>query len=546
MTLTLTGTKTAPDAYDFTVAGVDPIVAPTFVIDYGDGSAPVTTPTHASGTTVVHHVYTVAGHHDYTVWVTAARTAFASTLVQLANLGQPAPPPQSMFPSSTTAGQDAADYQWGYRFSVVRDGQITALKFYRIAAQTSTSRAISLWDATGTIKLAEVVTSGETGTGWKSYQLATPYQVKAGTDYVVAYRTVDFVTYLDARFEESDDLQWVVTMYSAWPNPPSQSIPDNPTFAAPADVVFEPFTSHTLTDLANVPGYTTLASWPATSDTVTLPVSVDVGAATIWATVVAGSPIPAVQVDTYLSGGQSVIAWEISRDVAGASTTIYVGSAWQQAVSFVDALAPLGVPVVYRLRITYADYTSVYVSSNTVTITGTSGCYLTDPNTGVTVGVTLVTWPEREREARRAVLSVLNRADPVTLSDLHRTPAGDWTFYTATDADTLALLTLLTASTFATLRTQPGSSIASVTVSVGTINERRYSGRGGDPRRLVDVEVQEIEPLPATALPLNATLGGLAVVDGDTLGELSLLRDTLLQLSMVVTGTADVVDARNV
>src|SRR5262245_10090894 len=108
--MTLTGVRTTADTWQFTIAGLDPVVAPTFVISYGDGTAPVTVNTHASGTTVVTHQYAIAGHHDYTVTVTANKTPLAKTLAELATLGQT---PQSMFPASVATGGDAADYNWG-------------------------------------------------------------------------------------------------------------------------------------------------------------------------------------------------------------------------------------------------------------------------------------------------------------------------------------------------------------------------------------------------------------------------------------------------
>jgi hypothetical protein len=259
--------------------------------------------------------------------------------------------------------------------------------------------------------------------------------------------------------------------------------------------------------------------------------------ATIDATVIAGSPVPNVQVDVFIGTPESVTGWTVTRDQPGRSTSIWVGTVPQEAMSLVDYTAPLGVAVTYRLTITYADFSTEFVEAPPVTITGTVGCFLTDPTTGATLAVELQSWPTRTRVARGSVLDVLNRADPVGLTDLHRTPAGVWTFITRTDAATAALVALLiNVFGVVVLRTQPGSSIPGCTALVGDAVERRYTGNGGDPRRFVVVDQQEIEPLPATALPLDATLGGLAVYDGDTLGELATLRPTLLQLSMIVTG----------
>lgn len=279
-----------------------------------------------------------------------------------------------------------------------------------------------------------------------------------------------------------------------------------------------------------------LSDIPNTTDTASTTVAVDVGAATIWATVIAGNPIPVVQVDTFINSIGTVARWEVTRDQANQSTPLYIGTNLNQAVSFVDTTCPLGVPVTYRLTITYANATTAVVLSNAVTITGTTGCYLTVPATGTTVAVTLAAWNDRKASARRSLLPVLGRADPVALSDVHSTPAGAWTLYTATDTDTLALLAVLNAlGGVLVLRTQPGSSIPPVTVSVGDVTETRFSGAGGDQRRWIQVEIQEIAELPATATQTTSTLGGLATLAGPTLTALAAFRPTQLQLSMVAT-----------
>ena len=257
----------------------------------------------------------------------------------------------------------------------------------------------------------------------------------------------------------------------------------------------------------------------------------------IVAAVTAASPVPTVTLTVTIDTPANVVAWTIYRiSAVDARLPVWLGSTSSGAYTLVDHTAPLGVPVTYELAVVYAA-SSTTVTSAPVTITGTTGCYLTDTASGVTLRVTLVTWPAREREPRQAALEVLGRADPVVLSDVHSTPAGQWRFHTTTDADTDALTDLLTAQAIAILRTQPGTSIPNVTASVGKVNEVRVGDRGDDQRRWIDVDIQEIAPLPATALPLDATLGGLAVYDGiTTLAQLALVRPTLLQLSQIPVG----------
>lgn len=266
---------------------------------------------------------------------------------------------------------------------------------------------------------------------------------------------------------------------------------------------------------------------------------------TITATITAADPIPVVTVGVEITNPGAVTSWEVTRESAGIAVSLWLGTTSSGAMSFVDFTAPLGVPCTYRVTVTYADFTSG-AASTTATITGTIGCYLTDPATATTIRVELASWPNRRRDARRTLVRVLARRDPVALSDVHDTPAGVWTFVTRTDAATAALVDLLTDVGIVVLRTQPGSSIATVTASVGDVNEGRYSGAGGDQRRVITAEIQEIAPLPGTTLPLDATLAGLAVYDGDTLAELAQLRPTLLALSQIITGPGVVTRAINV
>lgn len=256
---------------------------------------------------------------------------------------------------------------------------------------------------------------------------------------------------------------------------------------------------------------------------------------TITAQTVDADPIPVVQIDVTMDAPAPVIGWNITRVVPGESVVIWIGAAGQSAMSVFDHTAPIGQPVTYTLTVV-TDTSTDYVTSAPVTLAGTIGCFLTNPITGKTLPVELATWPARSWESRSTVLEVLARPDPIGLTDAHTTPAGTWTLITRTDAARVELVEMLVTGAIATLRTQPGSSITPCTVLVGTVVENRYSGAGGDQRRLIGVGIQEIAPLPATALPIAATLGGLAVFDGDTLALLAQQRTTLLGLSQIPVG----------
>lgn len=84
---------------------------------------------------------------------------------------------------STVAGSNIS---WGLRFRALRDGQITGLRFFRSPDAVETSRILTLWSDTGTA-LASATTTGETGSGWVTANLNTPYTVTIGTYYRVSY-----------------------------------------------------------------------------------------------------------------------------------------------------------------------------------------------------------------------------------------------------------------------------------------------------------------------------------------------------------------------
>lgn len=279
----------------------------------------------------------------------------------------------------------------------------------------------------------------------------------------------------------------------------------------------------------------TLNDISRTTAKASLTVTVNVGAATIYAQVMPAEPLPYVLVSGWIADTVGITSWQIWRAAAGDRVLVAEGAAPQAAFSIEDHLAPVQVPITYELVIRKTSggtLTQTTFTSNEVMLTGTRGCYLTDPYSGATVTVTLASWPERARQARQAVLSVISRPDPVVLSDVHTWASGTWTFLTGTDGQLDALLDVLQGHGIVYLRTQPGSSIASVYAAAGTISETRYSRSGADQRRMVAVDIQEIAPIPYAGLPSRSNLAGLATL-ATTLEELSRVRETLLQLSLI-------------
>lgn len=255
---------------------------------------------------------------------------------------------------------------------------------------------------------------------------------------------------------------------------------------------------------------------------------------TIVASLQAGKIPPPVQVDiVILIDPATITGWTVVRNDPAGPVVVWTGSVDVLTASVVDYAAPIGIPVRYTLIVGLTNGTTARTTSNAVTVTA-SGCWLTNPISGTTLAVMLVTWPARLYEPRLALLDVVNRPDPVGLIDEHRTPAGTWTLYTATDAESDALTAMLRARSPVALRVGPGKSVKSVTVLVGRFAEQRYTDAGDDQRRLFVADVQEIGSVP-TALPLHATLGGLATLVPTTLADLAALRPTLLALSQVPT-----------
>lgn len=258
---------------------------------------------------------------------------------------------------------------------------------------------------------------------------------------------------------------------------------------------------------------------------------------TILATKVAAVPLPTIQIDLTITTTGTVTAWSVTRD-AGAAGLVVIRSGTTPApaaLSIIDAEAPIERAMTYVLTVARGAAQEV-TRSNAVTITGTVGCYVSDPYSAQAMAAEILSWPDRAYAARSAVLVVLGRPDPIVLSDVHSYASGKWTLITRTDAATAQLKSIIMASGFVQLRTQPTSSIPSVYAAVLDVVESRYSGDGADQRRLTGVELQEIAPLPASARDLGSTLNGLSK-QAATLTALAALRPSLLQVSQMRVGT---------
>jgi hypothetical protein len=96
--------------------------------------------------------------------------------------------PCTMFGSQTpqtAADTDTAAVELGVAFTPTQSGVVSGVRFYK-GSGNGGAHTGTLWSSTGT-QLATVAFSGESATGWQTATFASPYEVTAGTTYVVSY-----------------------------------------------------------------------------------------------------------------------------------------------------------------------------------------------------------------------------------------------------------------------------------------------------------------------------------------------------------------------
>jgi hypothetical protein len=248
-----------------------------------------------------------------------------------------------------------------------------------------------------------------------------------------------------------------------------------------------------------------------TEETATTTVTVDVGDATVSAVVIDAAPIPFIQVNCWFGYPSEVIGWTLTRQAPGAvpaqNVVIYTQTAAQELVQVSDREAPIGIPVTYKLTVRYSSGRATTTDvSNTVIITGVTGCFLTAPQTGQTMAIEVQAWDERKTSVRRSVLEISGRTDPIVLSDVVLLPEGNWNLLTRTREQLDLLYSILSASRLVLLRTQPASSLRTVYAAVGDFTEERvYPADGTAWERYMNVTIQEVMPTPATARLFSTT-----------------------------------------
>lgn len=95
-------------------------------------------------------------------------------------------PGESPLGSYATTLSIGGAYSSATRLKFLVDGRITALRFMKSAASTTTSRTLKLWRPNGTLATS-VVTASEPASGWITATLATSFDVQANDEYRPGY-----------------------------------------------------------------------------------------------------------------------------------------------------------------------------------------------------------------------------------------------------------------------------------------------------------------------------------------------------------------------
>jgi methionine-rich copper-binding protein CopC len=175
----------APNTAVFTV--VDPNgnqVAGTTTLD-PTGTIATFTPSAPleSGTT---YTVTISGAQD--MWGQPMTSySYVFTTSQVFSAGCPCAIWPDTPPSSVSDATDKNSVELGVKFVPSLNGDITAVRFYKLPDNTGTHTG-TLWSSTGTI-LATGTFSNESSQGWEQLNFSSPVAVNAGTTYVASYHT---------------------------------------------------------------------------------------------------------------------------------------------------------------------------------------------------------------------------------------------------------------------------------------------------------------------------------------------------------------------
>jgi hypothetical protein len=184
----------------------------------------------------------------------------------------------SLFASNSIGGEpgvvDTSSVELGMRFSVLKEGQITGIRFYK-RAESAGEHTGNLWDEAGN-RLATAVFSSETASGWQQVNFSAPVNIVPGKVYVASYFAPRGEYAFSANvFDDSivNVSQTIVGLkgiagmgngvyvYAAQSSFPANSSPANPNYWV--DVVFKPSkgaANYSLTKIMNGGGCISSAS----------------------------------------------------------------------------------------------------------------------------------------------------------------------------------------------------------------------------------------------------------------------------------------------
>ncbi|GLS34283.1 protein of unknown function [Mesorhizobium albiziae] len=131
--------------------------------------------------------YSGPASFTYTISDGRGGTSSASAAVTV----EQAPPGVSLFQATSAptgpAAVDGRSLELGMRFSASVTGEVTAIRFYKMASDTGPHTG-SLWTSTGTL-LGTVTFTNESISGWQTAKFTSPVQLTAGASYVVSYHS---------------------------------------------------------------------------------------------------------------------------------------------------------------------------------------------------------------------------------------------------------------------------------------------------------------------------------------------------------------------
>ena len=92
---------------------------------------------------------------------------------------------------ASTITSDPDDYELGVKFAANQNGEITALRYFRGAADFADTdvRTLHLWDGAGDLLGSVTITSNPGQSGWQSASLPAPIAITANTTYIASYGT---------------------------------------------------------------------------------------------------------------------------------------------------------------------------------------------------------------------------------------------------------------------------------------------------------------------------------------------------------------------